>query len=170
MGRAMEILHRSPGKGDKERIESTTQDIGAGTAILEFETTMEGKYVNGVDIIRCNDEGRIIEFRVMIRPLQAVNLVHQQGEAMLEIDGTAGLMFFYYFRPELSGADRTALRHQAALGHYGAPHKTYGFIFIDTPAASGPVTWAIVCQIVSLSGNDEVRPTLWSSAALEAET
>ena len=45
---------------------------------------MEGKYVNGVDIIRCNDEGRIIEFRVMIRPLQAVNLVHQQMAAMLD--------------------------------------------------------------------------------------
>ena len=54
------------------------------TAILEFETTMEGKYINGVDIIRCNAEGRIIEFRVMIRPLQAVNLVHQQMAAMLE--------------------------------------------------------------------------------------
>jgi hypothetical protein len=58
--------------------------LGDDTAILEFETTMEGKYVNGVDIIRCNDEGRIIEFRVMIRPLQAVNLVHQQMAAMLE--------------------------------------------------------------------------------------
>ena len=58
--------------------------IGGDTAVLEFETTMEGKYVNGVDIIRCNDEGRIIEFRVMIRPLQAVNLVHQQMATMLE--------------------------------------------------------------------------------------
>jgi hypothetical protein len=58
--------------------------LGGDTAILEFETTMQGKYVNGVDIIRCNDEGRIVEFRVMIRPLQAVNLVHQQMAAMLE--------------------------------------------------------------------------------------
>ena len=54
------------------------------TAVLEFETTVEGKYVNGVDIIRCNDDGRIVEFRVMIRPLQAINLVHQQMAAMLE--------------------------------------------------------------------------------------
>ena len=53
-------------------------------AVLEFETTVGGKYVNGVDIIRCNDEGRIVEFRVMIRPLQAVNLVHEQMAAMLE--------------------------------------------------------------------------------------
>jgi ketosteroid isomerase-like protein len=54
------------------------------TAVLEFETTIESKYVNGVDIIRCNPEGRIIEFRVMIRPLQAVELVHRQMAAMLE--------------------------------------------------------------------------------------
>ena len=54
------------------------------TAVLEFETSVEGTYVNGVDIIRCNDEGRIIEFRVMIRPLQAVNLVHRQMAAALE--------------------------------------------------------------------------------------
>jgi hypothetical protein len=45
---------------------------------------MQGKYVNGIDIIRCNDQGRIIEFRVMIRPLQAVNLVHEQMKAMLD--------------------------------------------------------------------------------------
>ena len=54
------------------------------TAVLEFETTVEGKYLNGVDIIRCNAEGRIVEFRVMIRPLQAVNIVHRQMAAMLE--------------------------------------------------------------------------------------
>ena len=66
------------------RFRYTKTVIGDDTAVLEFETTMEGKYVNGVDIIRCNDEGRIIEFRVMIRPLQAVNVVHRQMEAMLE--------------------------------------------------------------------------------------
>ena len=53
-------------------------------AVLEFETELEGKYVNGVDIITCNDEGKIIEFKVMIRPLQAVNLMHKQMAAMLE--------------------------------------------------------------------------------------
>ena len=66
------------------RFHYTKSVIGGDTAVLEFETTMEGKYVNGVDIIRCNDEGRIIEFRVMIRPLQAVNLVHRQMAAMLD--------------------------------------------------------------------------------------
>ena len=62
----------------------TKQVLSGHHAVLEFETTVEGKYVNGVDIIECDDDGRIIEFRVMIRPLQAVNLVHRQMGAMLE--------------------------------------------------------------------------------------
>ena len=53
-------------------------------AILEFETTMDGKYVNGVDIITCNDEGLITEFKVMVRPLQAMNTLHTQMGAMLD--------------------------------------------------------------------------------------
>ena len=53
-------------------------------AMLEFETTMEGKYVNGVDILTCDDDSMITEFKVMMRPLQAVNIVHQQMKAMLE--------------------------------------------------------------------------------------
>jgi hypothetical protein len=62
----------------------TKQVMSGDVAVLEFETTVEGKYVNGVDIIRCDDAGRIVEFRVMIRPLQAINLVHRQMAAMLE--------------------------------------------------------------------------------------
>jgi hypothetical protein len=53
-------------------------------AMLEFETTVEGKYANGVDIITCDDEGMITEFKVMMRPLQAINAVHAQMKAMLE--------------------------------------------------------------------------------------
>jgi len=62
----------------------TKQVLADDTAVLEFETTVEGKYVNGVDIIRCDADGKIVEFRVMIRPLQAVNLVHRQMGEMLE--------------------------------------------------------------------------------------
>ena len=62
----------------------TKKVLDGHTAVLEFETTVSGKYVNGVDIITCDDDARIVEFRVMIRPLQAVNLVHQQMAAMLE--------------------------------------------------------------------------------------
>jgi hypothetical protein len=58
--------------------------VSGNHATLEFETTMGGKYVNGVDIITCNDEGKITEFKVMIRPLQAVNAVHAAMGAMLK--------------------------------------------------------------------------------------
>lgn len=53
-------------------------------AVLEFETTIAGTYVNGVDMITCNDDARIVSFEVMIRPLQAINSVHAQMKAMLE--------------------------------------------------------------------------------------
>ena len=70
--------------GDGGGIRYTKKVLDGDTAVLEFETSIDGKYVNGVDIIRCNDDGRIVEFRVMIRPLQAVNAVHQQMAATLE--------------------------------------------------------------------------------------
>lgn len=57
---------------------------GTHQAVLEFETSVDEKYVNGVDIITCDDDARITDFKVMIRPLQAVNLVHEQMRAMLE--------------------------------------------------------------------------------------
>ena len=62
----------------------TKQVVAGDTAVLEFETSVRGKYVNGVDIVRCNQSGRIVEFRVMIRPLQAVNIVHEQMKTMLQ--------------------------------------------------------------------------------------
>jgi hypothetical protein len=62
-----------------------TKTVMSGdVAVLEFETTVGGKYVNGVDIIRVGDHGRIVEFRVMIRPLQAVDAVHQVMKAALD--------------------------------------------------------------------------------------
>ena len=62
----------------------TKQVLAGNQAVLEFESEVQGKYVNGVDIIECNAEGKIIEVRVMVRPLQAVNLMHQQMKAILE--------------------------------------------------------------------------------------
>jgi len=72
------------GSGADGGFNYTKQVMAGDTAILEFETTIDGTYVNGVDIIRCDDDGKIIEFRVMIRPLQAINLVHAQMAAMIE--------------------------------------------------------------------------------------
>ena len=62
----------------------TKRILQGNHAMLEFETHIEGKYVNGVDIITCDDDGLITEFKVMIRPLQAINLVHAQMKATLK--------------------------------------------------------------------------------------
>ncbi len=53
-------------------------------AVLEFETTMDGLSVNGVDIISCDDDGKIVEFKVMLRPQKAVEKAREQMMAALE--------------------------------------------------------------------------------------
>lgn len=57
---------------------------GERDAMLEFEVEIDGIKVNGVDLIKWNDAGRIVEFKVLLRPLKAVNLIHQKMAAMLE--------------------------------------------------------------------------------------
>jgi ketosteroid isomerase-like protein len=56
----------------------------ADNAILEFTTTVEGILVNGVDMIKWNADGQITEFKVMVRPLQAVNIIHKKMGEMIE--------------------------------------------------------------------------------------
>lgn len=58
--------------------------VGEHDAVLEFEVEIDGLHVNGVDLIRWNDEGRITDFKVMLRPLKAVNLMHQKMAQVLE--------------------------------------------------------------------------------------
>lgn len=53
-------------------------------AVLEFTATIDGIHINGVDMMHWNDEGRIDDFKVMIRPLKAVNLLHRMMAQMLE--------------------------------------------------------------------------------------
>jgi hypothetical protein len=60
--------------------------VGASDAMLEFETVIDGVQVNGVDLIKWNDAGLIVEFKVMLRPLKAINLIHQRMAAMLQAD------------------------------------------------------------------------------------
>lgn len=57
---------------------------GERDAVLEFVTEIDGIQINGVDLIRWDDSGRIIDFKVMLRPLKAVNLVHQKMGEMLQ--------------------------------------------------------------------------------------
>ena len=57
---------------------------GESQAILEFEVEIQGVKVNGVDMISWNDAGLITEFKVMVRPLKAVSIIHQNMGAMLQ--------------------------------------------------------------------------------------
>jgi hypothetical protein len=58
--------------------------VGPSDAMLEFETEIDGILVNGVDLIKWNESGQIVDFKVMIRPLKAINLIHQRMAAMLQ--------------------------------------------------------------------------------------
>lgn len=58
--------------------------VGDQDAVLEFETEIDGIIVNGVDMIRWNSDGKITEFKVMLRPLKAVNIIHEKMGAMLK--------------------------------------------------------------------------------------
>ncbi len=57
---------------------------GERDAVLEFFTVIDGITVNGVDMIRWNEAGQIVDFKVMVRPLKAINLIHEKMAAMLK--------------------------------------------------------------------------------------
>ena len=52
--------------------------------MLEFVTELDGIAINGVDIIRFNSEGKISDFKVMVRPLKAINKVWEMMGAQLQ--------------------------------------------------------------------------------------
>jgi len=58
--------------------------ISGNNAVLEFSTVIEGITINGVDMISWGADGRITDFKVMIRPLKAINLVHRMMGEMLQ--------------------------------------------------------------------------------------
>ena len=57
--------------------------IDGDNALLEFETEMDGIHVNGVDLLRFDADGMIVDFKVMVRPLKAVNKVWEAMAAQL---------------------------------------------------------------------------------------
>jgi hypothetical protein len=57
--------------------------IGESDAFLEFTAELQGIHINAVDIIHWNADGKIDDFKVMIRPLKAVNLLHGLMRQML---------------------------------------------------------------------------------------
>ena len=58
--------------------------VGRHDALLEFITDIDGVQINGIDLIAWNEAGQIVDFKVMVRPLKAVNLLQQKMGQMLE--------------------------------------------------------------------------------------
>lgn len=58
--------------------------VGPSDAMLEFETEIDGVVVNGVDLIRWNESGQVVDVKVMLRPLKAIHFIHQRMAAMLQ--------------------------------------------------------------------------------------
>lgn len=77
LGAALKVL-------GKDSFRYVREIVGTHDAVLEFETTIEGIVINGVDLIRWNDQDQITDFKVMVRPLKAINLLHQLMAAQLQ--------------------------------------------------------------------------------------
>lgn len=67
-----------------EKFRYVREIVDGNHAVLEFETELDGIHVNGVDMITWNEGGEIIDFKVMVRPLKAMNVLHAKMGEMLE--------------------------------------------------------------------------------------
>lgn len=60
--------------------------IGERHFMLEFTKEIDGVHINGVDIVKYNEQGQIVDFKVMVRPLKAMQKLHQKmGEMLMKI-------------------------------------------------------------------------------------
>lgn len=69
---------------NNDTFEYLREVVSDNNAVLEFQTVIDGVVINGVDMITWGDDGKITDFKVMIRPLKAINLVHKMMGEMLE--------------------------------------------------------------------------------------
>lgn len=67
-----------------DQFEYLREIVDGNNAVLEFRTELDGIVINGIDMIQWDEEGRIRDFKVMVRPLKAVNKLHEKMAAMLE--------------------------------------------------------------------------------------
>jgi hypothetical protein len=59
--------------------------IGVNKAVLEFSVEIDGIAISGVDILSWNDEGKITEIKVMLRPLNSVTQIHKMLNQRIQI-------------------------------------------------------------------------------------
>jgi hypothetical protein len=74
---AMHVLNNSHFRYER-------QIVGERDALLEFFTEIDGIQINGIDLIAWGDDGRITDFKVMVRPLKAMQVLHQRMGEMLQ--------------------------------------------------------------------------------------
>lgn len=67
-----------------EKFHYVREVVDGSDAVLEFESEVDGIHINGVDMIRFDRAGRIVDFKVLVRPLKAIQLLHRMMAAMLE--------------------------------------------------------------------------------------
>jgi hypothetical protein len=71
---------------DMQRFDYVRELVDGLDCVLEFETYIGDISVNGVDIIRWNENGKIVDFKVMIRPLQAIHALQtKMSEALIAL-------------------------------------------------------------------------------------
>lgn len=58
--------------------------VDGNDALLEFTSEIDGILINGVDLIKFDDQGKIIDFKVMVRPVKAVNKLWEMMAAQLQ--------------------------------------------------------------------------------------
>ena len=58
--------------------------VDGNDALLEFTSEIDGIQINGIDLIKFDDQGKIIDFKVMVRPVKAVNKLWEMMAAQLQ--------------------------------------------------------------------------------------
>ena len=80
----MMYLHAAGHSFNMEKFKYTKEIHDDMNSVLEFETYIDDISVNGVDIIEWNEDGKICNFKVMIRPFKAVQKVQEKMIEALE--------------------------------------------------------------------------------------
>ena len=91
MGKAKVMMYLSAAATvfDDTQFAYTREIISQDHAMLEFTSVVEGIEINGVDIITWDENGMITDFKVMVRPVKAVNKLWEKMGELLELQKSA---------------------------------------------------------------------------------
>ena len=86
VGKALTAMYLSAAYAlfSKADFQYVREVVGDDHAALEFTAELDGIHINGIDLIHWNAAGQIDDFKVMIRPLKAVNMLHGLMRQLLE--------------------------------------------------------------------------------------